>query len=126
MHYLAGVSGLDDECGLHTFFLVDEVMVNRRGGEEGGNGSVFGIYPAVGENHVVAPLVDRLLSLGTKALDSAGHAFGAFTDGESHGELAGVEALVAEIAEQVELTVGDYGALEEHHLAHFGRKFHEG
>ena len=50
---------------------------------------------------------------------------GSIFNRECHCEFAGVESLVAQIAEYVELAIGDDGALQEHHLAQFGRQLKE-
>ena len=56
--HLAGVAGLDDEPDLRPRLLAHEVVVDRRGEQQGGNGRPVGRGVAVGEDDHVGALRD--------------------------------------------------------------------
>ena len=72
---------------------------------------------AVGEDDVVVTLVDTLLGIVAKAFEGVAQAALALPCLKEDGELDGVEALVAYVAEDVELRVGENGVGQAHHLA---------
>ena len=120
MHNLAGIGSLDDKGSLNALFVLDEVMVYSRSGKQRRNGRMLSIDIAVAEHNVVATLIYSLFSLKAKALDALPQALGAIFHSKSHFHLASVEAFVTEVAEDVELGIGEDGSVKLHHLAEVG------
>ena len=81
---------------------------------------MLGIDITVAEHDVVATLIYSLFSLKAKALDALPQALGAIFHSKSHFHLASVEAFVTEVAEDVELGIGEDGSVKLHHLAEVG------
>ena len=78
------------------------------------------IKVAVGEDDVVVTLVNSPFGIKTQLAESRTKTLAPLRDisiGEGHGQLDGVEALIAYVAEKVELSVGKHRLGQAHHLA---------
>ena len=117
MHRLAYLARLHDEGRLHALAHADEVVVYGRDGQQRGDGHVRLIGLAVGEDDVVVALVHRFLRPAAEVVERLAQAVAAFCSVEEDGQLDGVEALVADVAEDVELGVVQYRMRQAHHLA---------
>ena len=86
-------------------------------GEQRRYGSVVGVDVAVGENDVVVAIVDAALSLLAQVVERLAQTVLALAALEYYRQLHGVEALVSDVAQDVELRVCQYGVGQTHHLA---------
>ncbi len=122
MHHLANLAALHDQGCLHTLAHLDEIVVDGTDGKERRNGHVVLVDVAVGEDDVVEPVVDALLRVVAELVESLAQRLARMLRTlrrrhEADAELAGVEALVANVLQDVELAVGKYGVGQAHHLA---------
>ena len=74
------------------------------------------IYIAVAQNDVVIALVHATLCILAQFVDGLSQSFLSFGAGEEHGQLHGVESLVSDVAEYVQLCVVQDGMRQAHHL----------
>ena len=86
-------------------------------GEQRRYGRVVAVDVAVGEYDVVVAVIHAALRLLAQVVEGLAQPFLALGALEYDGQLHGVEALVAYVAEYVELRVGEYGVRQAHHLA---------
>ena len=121
MHRLANLAAFHNQGRLHAFAGGNQVMMHGAHGQQGRDGRVGFVHVAVGQDNVVHPVVHTLFGLLEEALQGPaqvgggiGGAGGAF---EEHGQLNRVEALVADVAQQVQLRIGQDGMRQAHHLA---------
>ena len=63
-------AGFDDQAYLGAKALADEVVMHGRGSEQGGDGNVFGIQLAIGQNQDVVAVVNRLFGRVQRALSA--------------------------------------------------------
>ena len=75
------------------------------------------INVSIGENDVVVALIHAAFGLMTERVERFAKPRLAFFALENHGQLNGVEALIAYVAQYVELRIGQYGVRQAHHLA---------
>ena len=117
VHHFPYLAALNDDGGLYALAHRDKIMVNGADCEERRYGSMLAVDVAVGEDDVVDTLVHALLCLLAQIVESAAQTAFAFLHLEEHGQLHGVESLVADIAKQVEFGIGEHGLRQTHHLA---------
>ena len=75
------------------------------------------VHGAVAEYDVVVTLVHALLRILAQAVESLAQSVLPLAAFKQDGQLHGVEALVAYVAQDVELRVGEHGVGQAHHLA---------
>ena len=78
--HLARLARLDDEPDARARLLPHEVMVHRGGDEQRGDRRVLGVGVAVGEDHEVRAVRDRLAHLRAHVVDRHAQALAAFGD----------------------------------------------
>ncbi len=117
MHHLPDLARLDNQGCLHALAHRDEVVVDGTHGQQGWYGDMGLIDIAVAEDDVVVAFVDALLGIMAQAVESIAQARFALPCLKEDGQLDGVEALVTDVAEDVELRVGEDGVGQTHHLA---------
>ena len=72
---------------------------------------------SVAENDVVDAFIHAVLSLLTQFIERTAESAFAFLYVKEDRELCGVESLVTDVAENVELGIGQYRLWQAHHLA---------
>ena len=117
VHHLAYLARLDDKGCLYALSHGDEVMVDGAHRQQRWDGDMRGVDVAVGEDDVVVALVDTLLGVVAKAVERVAQTTLTLFGLKDHGQLDGVETLVAYVAQNVELGVGEDGVGKAHHLA---------
>ena len=117
MHHLPDLSALDDKSGLHTFLHRNQMMVHSTHRQQRRNCHMVAVDALVGQYYVVHTVVDRCLGAAAQLIDGFLQPGGAFCRIKQHWQLHGVESLVSDIAENVELGVGQHGVGQTHHLA---------
>ena len=117
VHHLTNLTALHNQSGLHTLLHTDEVMMHRTHRQQARDGSTLLVDVSIGKDDVVHALIDRCLSLLAEVFDGLTQSAGALLDVEQHGELLGLEALVADVAEDVQLRVRQHWLWQTHHLA---------
>ena len=117
MHHLTYLTTLHDKGGLHTLTCINEVMVNGAHSEQGWDGSMGLIHATVAQDDIVVSIIHTLLSLLTKTVESLMQSFLALGGLEEHVEFHGVEALVADVLENIELGIGQDRMWQAYHLA---------
>ena len=71
MHDLPSLAGFHHQTYLGPGAFPNEVVVDRRGRQQGRNGHLFGIDPAIGENDDVVTLAHRLRHLAAECFQAA-------------------------------------------------------
>ena len=94
-------------------------MMNSRSGKNRRNRRKILINIPVGEHNIVAAIIHSLFSLDAHLLNTFFEPFGAIFHCKRHRHFAGVEALVAQVAEDIEFAIGDNRTLKFHHFAQF-------
>ena len=119
VHHLAYFAALHDECGLHALLHRNQMMMHGAHGKQRGDGGVGGVDAAVGKNDIVHAILHRLRRLLAKVVEREAHGLlGVVGVGvEEHGQFDGLETLVTDIAENVELAVVEHGVRQAHHFA---------
>ena len=117
MHHLAHLSAFYNQRGLYTFLHADKVMVHGTYGKQGRDGGVFRIDASIRQDDIVYAIIYRLFGflaqLGQGFLQSCLP----FADFEERRKLHGIEALIADVAENVQFGIGKDGMRKAHHLA---------
>ncbi len=121
MHHLAYLSALHNQCGLHTLADIDEVVVDGTHRQQRRDGDVVVVDVAVGEDDVVVALIHALFCVVAEFGDGLTKGFARMLGAtlgrfERDAQLLGVEALIADVLQNVELTVGQDGVGQTHHL----------
>ena len=109
MMHLARLAGLDDDAGLGAQPLPDQVVVHRRGREQGRDRHPLGRHGAVGQDQDVVPGFDRCGRLGAEAVERRADAVRPFGGRPGDVERIGLEAAVdqtLDIADFREIGVG--------------------
>ena len=117
MHHLSYLAAFHDDGGLDALAHGDKIMVYGADSEKRRNGSVLAVDVAVGENDIVYALIHALFCFPAQIVKGAAKTAFAFLHIEEHRQLHGVESLVADIAKQVELGIGEHRLWQAHHLA---------
>ena len=117
MHGLPYLAALYYQSRLHPLAHGYQVVVHGAHGEQARDGGMVAVGPAVGQNDVVDALVDAALRLLAQAVEGLAESLLALAALEGDGQLDCVEALVAYVAQYVELRVVQYGVRQSHHLA---------
>ena len=117
VHYLAYFSALHDEGCLHTLAGLDEVVVNGAHSQQRRYGGAVLVDVTVAQYYVVHAFVNRRLCRAAQVLDALAQSARSLLLVEEHRQFLGVEALVADVAEYVELRVGYDRLWQAHHLA---------
>ena len=117
MHHLANLTALYDKCGLDALANGNQVMMNGAHCEQRRNCCVLLIDFAVAEDDVVVAVVNAAFSLLAECIERLAQSFLALAAFEQHRQLDCVESLVAYIAQYIELSVGQNGVGQAHHLA---------
>ena len=117
VHHLADFAALHHEGGLHTLLHAYQVVVHRADGQQRGDGRMGGIHVAVGQDEVVGPFRHRFFRPAAQFRQGFLQSGLAPACGEEHRQLDGLEALVADVAEDIQLRVGQNGMRQAYHLA---------
>ena len=117
VHHLPYLAALHDYGCLNTLAHGDKIMVDGAYGEKRRYGSMLAVDVTVGKNDIVDTLVYALLRLLAQIVQGAAQTAFAFLHIEEHRQLHGVESLIADVAEQVQFGIGEYGLWQTHHLA---------
>ena len=117
VHNFTDFSALHDKRCLHPLLDGYKVMVDGAHGKQRGNSGVVLVKAAVCQDYVVDAVVHRALSLAAEFLQSVAQALLSLCRVEEHRQFLGIESLVADVAEDVQFSVGDDGLGEPHHLA---------
>ena len=117
VHGLANFSALHDQRRLHAFAYGNQVMVYGADGQQRRDGGMLLVNVAVGENDVVHALVHAALGFVTEAVQRLLQSFRPLFRIEEHGELLCLESLIADVAKNIQLRVGQDGLRQTHHLA---------
>ena len=109
VHHLARLAAFDDEGDLGARLFADQVIVDRGHGQQAGDGSVFFVDAAVGENQQRVAGLDGQrgapAQLGERALQTLGAVF----DGKQHGQRGGQEIALADAAHLFQIAIGEDG-----------------
>ena len=117
VHHLPYLATLHDDGCLNTLAHGDKIMVDGADSEKRRYGSMLAVDVTIGKNDVVDALVYALLCLLAQIVQGTAQTAFAFLHIEEHRQLHGVESLIADIAEQVQFGIGEYGLWQTHHLA---------
>ena len=101
--HLTGLAGLDDQAGLHTQALADQVMVHRRRGQGRGDRDPVGRGLAVREDQDIAVCQDLVSGLSAEALDRTLQARRAFRGRPGCVQGCGAEGTVQQIVDRADL-----------------------
>ena len=130
MHGLADFAAFHDECRLHALAHGDEIVVDGAHGQQ--RGDIAACYLSrrqvalVGKDDVVVTVIDSFLGILAELVEGHAEVFAGlriprFTSLrmslEDHRQLDGVETLVPDVTENVELGVVQDGMGQSHHLA---------
>ena len=116
MHYLANLTALNHQGCLYALSYRYEVVMHRANGQQRGDSRHRGVDVAIGKDDVVDPLVDRLLRLAAELTQGLLQSGTTPLGLEEHWQFGALESLVADVAEQVELRIGQDGVVQTHHL----------
>ena len=116
MHCLTYLTALDDKGCLHTLADRDKVMMNGRYGQQRRDGGMSLIDVAVAENDVVIAVVNTAFGVLAQLVESVAESFLALGTLEEDRQFHGVETLIANVAEDVELRVVQDRMRQAHHL----------
>ena len=105
MHHLTNLSRLYYQGCLHTLTHGNEIVVDGAHGEQRRNGRMVLVDGTVGEDDVVVALVDTVLGFVAEVLESLVETFLAKFCLEDDRQLDGVESLISDVAQNVELGV---------------------
>ena len=117
MHHLTNLAALHNQGGLYTLLYRNEIMVYRTHCQQARNGCPLLVDVTVRENDVVHTFIHTRLCLLAQILDSLSQSTRTFFNVEQHGEFLRLETLVADVAENVQLRVGQHRLWQSHHLA---------
>ena len=116
MHHLANLATLHNQRRLHALAHRNQVVVNSRYGQKGGNGGVLLIEVTICEDDVVYTLIDARLSPMAQVIERLAQAFLTTCNLKQHGEFLGLEPFITDVTEYVELCVGQNRLWQTHHL----------
>ena len=117
VHSLTDFTALNDKSRLHTLSDRDEVVVNSRDSQQRRNGSMCLIHVTVAENNIVVTIIHTSLSVLAQLVESVAQSFLALCTFEENRQFDGIESLVSDVAEDVELSVVKDRMGQTHHLA---------
>ena len=121
MHRLTNLPALDDQRRLDPLASGNQVMVHGADSQQRRDGRMGLVHVAIRQNDVVHPVIDAFLRLAAEVGQGPAQVGrrrgGTFRAFEQDRQLDGVEALVTDVAEQVELRVGQDRMRQAHHLA---------
>ena len=112
MHDLPGLAGFHHEAHLGAGALPNEVVVDGRSGQQGGDGHAVGIDTAIGENDDVAPPAHRPGSLAAEPIQGGLQSAASVCFREMHLQGLGAEVLDRGLPDPTQLEIGQHGALQ--------------
>ncbi|GAA3238308.1 hypothetical protein GCM10020256_58520 [Streptomyces thermocoprophilus] len=126
---LADVAGLDEQADLGALLGADEVVVDGRGEQQGGDRGVLGVGVAVRQDDEAGAVVDGGVGFGADLVDAGGEgvaaALHAVQAGEGGGLEAGHVAVGVDVDELGQLVVVDHGEGQGDRAAGGGVRFQQ-
>ena len=117
MHHFANLTALYNQRRLHALLHADEVMMHRTHSQQAWNGGTLFVNVSVRQDDVVHSLVHACLSLLAEVLNSLAQSARPFVNIEKHWQFLRIEALIADVAQNVQLCVCQHRLWQPHHLA---------
>ena len=112
VHDLPGLAGFHHDAYLGPGAFPNEVVVDGRSGQQGGDGHPFGIDAAIGENEDVVPLAHRPGSPAAERFQGGLQSAASVAPGEVHLQGLGAEVPDRGVPDSGKLGIGQYGALQ--------------
>ena len=112
VHGLTDLTALHYQGGLDAFAHRYQVVVHRRYRKQTRDCDMGLVHFTVGKYNVVVSLVHTPFCILAEFIDGSAH-----VAGECHRELDGIEPLIADVAQQIELCIVQYGMRQADHLA---------
>ena len=116
MHRLTYLAAFHNQRCLHTLAHTNQVVVNGAYSQQRGDSRMLVVDITVGEDDVVHALVHTSLSLFAELVECVTKPFFTFGYLKRHSEFPGVETLVTDVTQYVELCIGKHGLRQAHHL----------
>ncbi len=117
MHHLAYLTTLHDEGGLYALAYADKIMMNGTDCQQRRNGCMLCIYVSVTQDDIVYAIIHALLGLLAEVVKGSTQACLTLRRLKEDGKFDGLETLVTDVAEDVQLSVGQHGLRQTNHLA---------
>ena len=112
MHGLMNLARLHNQSGLNTLAHTDQIVMHCTHSQKARDGHVLFIHITVSQDDVVVAFVNRLLGTFAELVERSFQVIG-----EEHRQLDGIEALVADIAQDIKLRIVQYRMWQTHHFA---------
>ena len=120
VHSLQYLSAFDDKRRLHPLSNGYEVMVHCADCQQRRDCGMRGVHVAVRQYYIIETVVHALFGLAAEFVEGAAQIRSgrlAFRDIEEHRQLYGIEALVTNVAEHIQLRIRQYRVRQTYHLA---------
>ena len=110
--HLAGVARFEDEAGFGALAFADEVVVQARAGQQGGDGSQLGVDASVGQNEQIGAVVNGAVGRREQCFQRIFEGWPIAIDIVEQGQRLRLESIELNVAQLSQLLVRQQGVFQ--------------